>query len=627
MENSNVLVVGPRGALGKDFGAAFVANFTEARRYLQTHKPAVLVFGSVRAAEFDKFCQFALEHSPDSLWIVACDRLSPSTLIKWNNNGRLHDLVENLEDSELEQKMQQALETAGSEAQRRKLVELFEDQSHQLKRLSSDLEARVQKRHKTLRKSLAKNEETKGRMEAFHRALLGIHRASTILQMEQTLNDALKDSMDLVGVRIRFEAQSSMLAQNPRPHVLAIELPRRFDNLRGEVWFAKKDGQAFTGEESDFLHELSEGLALALARLQKLELAETLKGEWQATFDAIPHPLCLVTGDQEILKLNRAFRQQALKNPDGSFHSLLGKNCFITFFGHEFRQPARLESPFSFRHARIGPHGHEHFEVSGQPLGLTHDNQTVQLVLIRSITDEVRYERRILDASKLAELGTIGSSIAHELNNPLGGMLSFLQLILMDLKKSDPLFSDIKAMEEATLRCRDIILNLLSFARKQDLGEFTETDLWEVFEKAVKLIELQSKSQGLRIDYERAQPLLVRASPNALAQALCNLLQNAMDAIAERQKIESLYNGVIRVSVETDGDNYRLKISDNGTGIAPEVLSRIFNPHFTTRNPGEHRGNGLTTAFTIVSEHSGHLEMLSQTGSGTSAIVTLPRLD
>ncbi|NJL24840.1 MAG: histidine kinase, partial [Calothrix sp. SM1_5_4] len=81
------------------------------------------------------------------------------------------------------------------------------------------------------------------------------------------------------------------------------------------------------------------------------------------------------------------------------------------------------------------------------------------------------------------------------MNNPLGGMLSFLQLILMDMGKDDPLHQDIKNMEAAVLRCRDIVLNLLSFARKQDLGDFTEVDLKEVIGTAVKLIELQSKSQ------------------------------------------------------------------------------------------------------------------------------------
>src|SRR6185312_3827248 len=152
------------------------------------------------------------------------------------------------------------------------------------------------------------------------------------------------------------------------------------------------------------------------------------------------------------------------------------------------------------------------------------DNQAGQLVLLRDITDEIRYERRILEASKLAELGTIGSSIAHELNNPLGGMLSFLQLILMDLKKNEPYYSEIKEMEQAVLRCRDIVQNLLSFARKQDIGEFSVVDLRTVIDRSVKLIELQSKSKGIAIALAFKEAAQIRGNINALSQALCNVL-------------------------------------------------------------------------------------------------------
>jgi two-component system, NtrC family, sensor kinase len=240
------------------------------------------------------------------------------------------------------------------------------------------------------------------------------------------------------------------------------------------------------------------------------------------------------------------------------------------------------------------------------------------------VTDEVRFERRIVAASKLAELGTIGSSIAHELNNPLGGMLSFLQLILMDIKPGDNLFSEIKGMEQAVLRCRDIVLNLLSFARKQDLGDFTEIDIWEVLEKSAKLIELQSKSKGIQIEIQRGAPLMVRASANALSQALCNILQNSIDAIGDRLKTDPLFPGKVSITLEEGENRHVLKLTDNGSGIRPEHQSQIFNPLFTTRDPSLYSGMGLTTAFTIIGEHGGTLEILSQTGSGTTAIIALP---
>lgn len=618
-QTSGVLIIGASKPL--DFGADSVKNFKEAKSYLTKNKPSVIVFGSQRGADLDEFCTHAAGESPDSLWILNTEGLPPSQIAHWNNFGRLHDIIENFEDTELETKLKSALEAAGETVQRRQLEKLFEDQSQQLRRLTNELEARVDKRQKGIRKSLKTLEQTKTRLEAFHKALLGIHRAGTILQMEQTLNEILGSSFNLMWIKVRF-ANQSLLAQQPKlPNVLSIEIPFGTDGLKGQVLFAKQEGKRFSPNEVDFLHELTDALALALSRLNTLDQAETLKAQWQATFDSIPHPLCLTTNEFEILKLNLAFQQAC---PQHSFRGLIGKNCFDVFFGNEFQPPQGLESPFTFRNARTGVKETEQFEVIGERLGLTYDNQPVQLLLLRNITNEVRFERRIVAASKLAELGTIGSSIAHELNNPLGGMLSFLQLILMDIKAGDTLFPEIKGMEQAVLRCRDIVQNLLGFARKQDLGEITEIDLWDVLERAIKLIELQSKSKGIQIAFTRGERSNIKGSPNALSQALCNILQNSIDAIADRLKTDPLFPGLVEVQLEKSQGKFTLKISDNGSGIRPEHQSKIFNPLFTTRDPSLYGGMGLTTAFTIIGEHGGSLEVLSQTGSGTTAIIALP---
>jgi two-component system NtrC family sensor kinase len=621
---SGVLMIGQAHRLRDDYSAENVAGFSEARKYLKSHKPSVLVFGHNPGENTAAFCKFALENSPQAHWVICADGIPPSQIIEWTEMGRLAGLVDSSADPTLEQKLHAALEAAGEQEQRLALVGMFEEQSQTLKRLSSELEARVQKRHRSLRKSLRTLEETKVRLESFHGALLGIHRAGTVLQMEQTLNEALRESVKVQWVRVRFENQS-MIPKQAGANLLRVEIPFGDEKLRGEVIFGKNEGERFSPGEVDFLSELSEALALALSRLHKLEQAETLKAQWQATFDSIPHALTLTTKDFEILKLNRAF-QQACSSGGRSFHSLLGKNAFSTFFGDDFHPPHNMESPFTFRNARTGEHETEHFEVVGESLGTAIDNQAVQLILLRSITEEIRYERRILEASKLAELGTIGSSIAHELNNPLGGMLSFLQLILMDLKKTDANYGEIKEMEKAVLRCRDIVQNLLSFARKQDLGEFSVVDLGTVIARSVKLIELQSKSKGIAIEVNGAAGGEVKGNANALSQSLCNLLQNSIDAIAEKIKLDPLFPGKINIQLDHDKDRFQLKISDNGTGISPENQTQIFNPLFTTRDPGVYNGMGLTTAFTIITEHHGTLEILSQTGSGTAAIVSLPSL-
>ncbi len=619
-QTADVLIVGSSNRKGHDFGADQAADFAAAKRYIKIRKPSVLVISGKQSKSFSQFCEWLMENSPESLWIVSCQDLPPSIIAHWNNFGRLHDIVDGFDDRELESKVRSALEAAGSQVQNRNLVKMFEEQSTTLKRLRTDLESRVERRAKTLHRSLSELEDTKTRLESFHKALLGIHRASSVVQMEQTLSEALRESVNMVWVRVRFESQS-LLKQQAGSNVLTIEIPFPHENLRGEVFFSKAEGGKFSADEVDFLQELSEALGLALSRLHKLEQAETVKAQWQATFDAIPHPLCLTNEGGEILKLNRAFQQACSAH---GFRALIGKNCLRSFFGAAFQPPVNPSGIFTFRSSREAGGETEHYEVAGQTLGMAVDGAPVELILLRQISEELRFERRILEASKLAELGTIGSSIAHELNNPLGGMLSFLQLILMDLKPTDVIFPEVKEMEHAVLRCRDIVLNLLSFARKQDLGEFTVINLGDVVERAVKLIELQSKSKGILIDLVPALNAPIYGSVNALSQALCNLLQNSIDAIMDKIKEDPLFPGRIHLTVENKDGRWVLALADNGTGIKSEILSQIFNPRFTTRDSARYNGMGLTTAFTIVSEHHGRLEILSQTGSATTAILSFP---
>lgn len=617
--SSSVLVVGHPHPERMDIGAAMAPDFATARKITERSRPAIVVFGRTKQKEFVDFCRFLKNSAPDAQWILSAEGLKPQQIVEFANSGRLFDLIEGFDDPSLTEKLQAALEAAGHRAQQKKLAELFADQSQNLIRLSQDLEGRVDRRNKVLRNSIKNLESTRIRLDTFHRALTGVHRADSVLQMEQTLNETLNAIIPGIQVLIRFAHQSSLTrAAAANPGVLAIEIPFRHEKIKGEMLFSTADQRKFNTSETDYLHEVAEALALALSRLNKLDLAATLKSQWQATFDSIPHPLCLATDQFEIVKLNRAFQQACA---DHSFRDLIGMNCFHVFFSPEFK-PADENT---FRASREGRDGLEHFEISTERMNLTHGDHSLRMILLRPVTDEVRYERRIFEASKLAELGTIGSSIAHELNNPLGGILSFLQLILLDMKNGHRLHSDIKAMEQATLRCRDIVQNLLSFARKQDLGSFVEVDLRDVVEKAVKLIELQSKSKGIAIvNKDPGQPFPVSASENALSQAVCNLLQNSIDAISDKLGTDPLYPGRISLELNRDESTAYLRVSDNGTGIRSEHQTRIFNPLFTTRDPGLFSGMGLTTAFTIISEHHGSLEILSQTGSGTTAIIALP---
>jgi len=613
--SSNVLVVGTQTSLALGDTADFVDSYTKALQRIRKHSYAVVVFGLTPADnDLEAFCLQLKSIAPAALWLVLTEDLPAETALRISNHPGLYAWIDNWSDPDLPKQIQLAIEAVGEVAQREQLLTLFEERSRMLSRMSTDLESRIEKRQKALRKSLRKLEETKLELATLHKALIAIQRATSPGQMETALNEALTGVVDFV--RIRFASQSS-LADLPNAHVLTLELPKHMEPLKGEVRFGKFGETKFTPTETDFLQELMEAIALALARMAKLEQAELVKGHWQATFDSITHPLCVTTPDLQIVKLNRAYQKACAEH---TFRALLGKPSLPTFFGSEFRPPRDLETPFSFRQARPTAKGIEHYEVTGQSLG------EASLIRLREITDEVRFERQLVEAAKLAELGTIGSSMAHELNNPLGGMLSFLQLARMDLPAESALLEDIKAMEEAVCRCRDIVLNLLSFARKQDFGSWVIVDFWSVLSSSIKLIELKSKTLSVefQVEGQAPHPSSIKAYPTALIQALCHLMQNALDAISHRRRSEPDLSGKISLTLESRAGFYELRIHDNGSGIEPHVINQIFNPRFTTRDPDQFQGMGLTTTFSIVGEHQGQLEIFSQTGSGTTALVTIP---
>jgi signal transduction histidine kinase len=457
------------------------------------------------------------------------------------------------------------------------------------------------------------------RLRALTQAMIGIQRASSIGEIEMVLNEAVNPALRLSWVRIAFEQQSAEIHTDDAVAEFSFRLKQ--SALDGKILFGRKKPAKFTASEKQYLQEITDTASLALERLGKLDEAETLKQQWEATFDSIIHPLCIVSHDNIILRTNRAFSQALGKH----FRELLGQDAFQTFFPDQSRP--LLNPDTIVRLSKGEGRQKKEYEVVSHALGFDLDGKDTRLLLFRDITDQSKIERRILESSKLAEIGTIASSIAHELNNPLGGMLSYLQLIRMDMEKSHPLYEDIVQMEEGTLRCRDIVQNLLGFARLSNKQNLEPMVLRDAIDRAVKLTELQTRSKGLILQTKiHHADALVKGELNALSQALCNLLQNSIDSLVERRKREPDFRGVIEITLDLHDGQFVISVHDNGLGIMPEHENQVFTPLFTTKDSETNAGLGLTVAYSIVRDHGGQLEIISQPGNGATAIITLPAM-
>jgi len=261
--------------------------------------------------------------------------------------------------------------------------------------------------------------------------------------------------------------------------------------------------------------------------------------------------------------------------------------------------------------------------------------------LVRDITHQKTLEQRLLQADRLAALGTLAAGVAHEVNNPLSYVSSNLNFasetvaeVLGSLKKGEggterswlePALQDcadaLSEAQEGTTRIRHVVSDLKMFARGEDAG-VSGADVKRAFEAAVNMAMLEFRHKAHLVKLLEAVPL-VRGSEARLGQVFLNLLINAAQAIPEGAPDTNRVE--VRLGVE---DRWVVaEIEDTGAGIPPELLKRIFDPFFSTKPAGVGTGLGLSICYGIVTELGGEITVKSCVGQGTCFRVRLPVVD
>lgn len=635
--HASVLVINHPDKNKINFGADFIDvshnDFTSAKIAISNFAYSVIALpanaGSL--SELLSFLDYVNTVSPHAQRVIIENGVPAHDLLQIVNSGSVFRILSHFEDSNFELSMIEALEEYRQLQQNFKLMQLVNEQNDRLKRLTLELEERVEIRRKSLEDSKQRLLATNRRAEALHRALVAIHRAGSIGEMERFVNEALQAALGLTWTRILFQSQGKLNAQDLSTtemiSICRVPLSRGKDVL-GQIYFARDARQPFSREENAFLSQIGEAVSLAIDRLTKLEQSETLKQQWEATFDAILDPVSLIDSDFNVIRINKSFAQfsgQPLENIIGSkcYHALFGRtspceNCQVKNISH---------ATFRLKPHRLNAEQQVIFDVFSQRIQFHPDDNGDHYVnLYHDVSPQLQYERQILESAKMAELGTIGSSIAHELNNPLGGMLTFLQLIKMGADGSENWYQDIADMEAGARRCRDIVQSLLGFTRKSSQDENDLIDLSEVIQQALKITELQTRAAGIQVQFTRASnPYMLKGQFNALAQALRNCLLTAQESIANKNPTGLREPGVISVNCIDSPDTYLIEINDNGLGFEPPEGEDILHFLSSSKSPLVGSGLGLSVAQQILRDHGGSLEMTSTKGSGMKAIISLPR--
>jgi two-component system NtrC family sensor kinase len=226
-------------------------------------------------------------------------------------------------------------------------------------------------------------------------------------------------------------------------------------------------------------------------------------------------------------------------------------------------------------------------------------------------------QAQLLEAQKLAAVGQLGAGVAHELNNPLAGILGYVQLMLMSRGDTDPDMDTLRKIELSAKRCKEITQNLLRFSQQRTRGDLRAVDLNNVVREALSLTEHQIKTEGITLKLELSPPVRVLSDASQATQVLLALLSNSRTAMMKTaSKVLTLRTG------ERDGKGF-LEVEDTGKGILPEHRNRVFEPFFTTKDVWSNVGLGLSVAYRIVSEAGGTIDMRSEVGKGSCFTVWL----
>jgi len=226
-------------------------------------------------------------------------------------------------------------------------------------------------------------------------------------------------------------------------------------------------------------------------------------------------------------------------------------------------------------------------------------------------------QQELLHKEKLASMGQLAAGVAHEINNPLGTILLFSDVMYKEASEDDPRRDDLKMIINETTRCRTIVADLLNFARQQEVLA-QETNVHALLEQVIEGVSHQPSFEGVEIVRQFSPDLpTIQADPAQLQQVFVNLLNNAAEAVAE--------GGIITLATQpVDSQWVEIKVSDTGCGIAEENLGKLFTPFFTTKALGKGTGLGLSIVYGIIKMHRGQITVQSQVGQGTTFTVTLP---
>lgn len=373
----------------------------------------------------------------------------------------------------------------------------------------------------------------------------------------------------------------------------------------------KLDEEPLSGEDLDLVAGLLSQAALAIENAQlldevqqRLEQVSRLESYNKGILESSPAGLAVLGEGNRIRLANHAFaavvgrdRQECLGAP---LESLLPVRP-LPEPQDGLVDVSYCEASGTERHLQLSAAIYQADALGGEV-------QRVLIVIDRS--EQVLLEQALQEREHMASLGMLAAGVAHEVNTPLTGISSYAQFLIADTPESDPRFAILKKMERQTFRAAEIVGNLLDFARNRRSDALSRLRFDSLCTETLGLLEQRARDSGVALELQAPdEPVLVRGNEGELHQVLTNLVVNAINAQDGQSE-----PGRVVLRLERAEHRVRLKVSDNGPGIAPERLQSIFKPFFSSRIGRGGTGLGLAISHNIVRRHGGEISVQNNFG-------------
>lgn len=396
------------------------------------------------------------------------------------------------------------------------------------------------------------------------------------------------------------------------------------DKFIGCLGMGKKADNTFLkSEDWELLRTISSSVALALenaylynqAHSRAMEL-ERLKDYSENIIESLTVGVAVLDQKGKIIGWNRimeeTFSQKKEEVLGKRMINVLGEKNFSSLFPSDTQHDFRLLSEISLNM----PSGQKKiFDIAKTPLLDNRMNPYGTVIVFEDVTEKISLQQQLLTSEKLASIGLLSAGVAHEINTPLTGISSYVQILQKKLNDS-PNAQILEKIEMQTERVARIVKNLLNLSRNPAESSFHPVNIKECLEEIVSLIDYKLKNININLELNLSSIKPIWAQGENLQQVFINILLNAIDAMPN--------GGKLKIQLFQIENNAVVKIQDTGTGIKPQHLPHIFDPFFTTKGIGKGTGLGLSISYAVIKEHEGHITVESEVGKGSLFTIYIP---